>query len=120
MSANDSVTTHSSRGLYNTGCKSLDSGELSIRRGDRAAEGAALEMLCGGNSTKGSNPFLSAAKISPRTLLILKEVTRTATFQHTGCENICEKPEHFLPEKVSPSCPAKNHLAGHTGRTDSG
>ena len=30
------------------------------RRGDRAAEGAALEMLCGGNSTAGSNPALSA------------------------------------------------------------
>ena len=28
-------------------------------RGDRAAEGAALEMLCGSNLTKGSNPFLS-------------------------------------------------------------
>jgi hypothetical protein len=30
------------------------------RRGGRAAEGAALEMLYGGNSIKGSNPFLSA------------------------------------------------------------
>jgi hypothetical protein len=31
-----------------------------IRRGDRAAEGAALEMLCGGDLTAGSNPALSA------------------------------------------------------------
>src|SRR5262245_58314455 len=32
----------------------------STRRGDRAADCAALEMLCGGNSTGGSNPPLSA------------------------------------------------------------
>ena len=29
-------------------------------RGDRAAEGAALEMLCMRNRTEGSNPSLSA------------------------------------------------------------
>ena len=34
------------------------------RRGDRVAEGAALEMLCAGNPrTAGSNPALSAKKL---------------------------------------------------------
>ena len=32
----------------------------AVRRGDRVAEGAALEMLCAGNCTAGSNPALSA------------------------------------------------------------
>jgi hypothetical protein len=31
-----------------------------LRRGARVVELAALEMLCGGNSTVGSNPTLSA------------------------------------------------------------
>ncbi len=34
------------------------------RRGDRVAEGAALEMLCAGNPrTAGSNPALSAKEL---------------------------------------------------------
>ena len=36
-----------------------------IRRGDRAAEGAALEMPCTGNRAAGSNPALSAKSSSP-------------------------------------------------------
>src|SRR5262245_14121189 len=43
------------------------------RRGDRAAEGAALEMLCGGNLTAGSNPALSA-------------------FNHPGCRRALNMP----------------------------
>ena len=31
-----------------------------VRRGDRVAEGARLEIVCRGNSTVGSNPTLSA------------------------------------------------------------
>ena len=35
----------------------------NLRRGDRVAEGARLESVCAvWNSTKGSNPFLSATK----------------------------------------------------------
>ncbi len=34
-------------------------GRNQARRGDRAAEGAALEMLCGRKFTAGSNPALS-------------------------------------------------------------
>ena len=33
---------------------------FSIRRGVRVVDGATLERLCGGNSTGGSNPPLSA------------------------------------------------------------
>jgi hypothetical protein len=32
-----------------------------MRRGVRVAEGARLESVCGGNSTAGSNPALSAS-----------------------------------------------------------
>ncbi len=35
------------------------------RRGVRVAEGARLESVCGGNSTAGSNPALSAIFQSP-------------------------------------------------------
>src|SRR5438552_2463798 len=56
--------------LYQAACrKSLAQKRLAIRRGDRAAEGAALEMLCGGNSTMGSNPILSAS-VEPRFVTI--------------------------------------------------
>ena len=33
-------------------------------RGDRAAEGARLEIVCPGNRTVGSNPTLSARRLS--------------------------------------------------------
>lgn len=36
--------------------------KIKLRRGVRVADGAILERLCGGNSTKGSNPFLSCFK----------------------------------------------------------
>ena len=36
---------------------------VSIRRGDRVAEGARLEIVCRGNSTVGSNPTLSAISL---------------------------------------------------------
>lgn len=39
--------------------KRLSNNDLHSRRGDRAAEGAALEMLCGRKFTAGSNPALS-------------------------------------------------------------
>ena len=35
------------------------------RRGDRVADCAALEMLCTGNGTEGSNPSLSAIGVQP-------------------------------------------------------
>ena len=35
----------------------------TLRRGDRVADCAALEMLCTGNSTAGSNPALSAITV---------------------------------------------------------
>ena len=38
-------------------------GNFLGRRGDRVADCAALEMLCGGNSTAGSNPALSAKRM---------------------------------------------------------
>jgi hypothetical protein len=41
-------------------CRKLQkSTALEFRRGGRAAEGAALEMLCGRKFTAGSNPALS-------------------------------------------------------------
>ena len=39
---------------------------FSIRRGVRVVDGATLERLCGGNSTGGSNPPLSATKATLR------------------------------------------------------
>jgi hypothetical protein len=39
---------------------SNSSPSIYYRRGDRVAECAALEMLCTGNGTEGSNPSLSA------------------------------------------------------------
>jgi hypothetical protein len=39
-----------------------------FRRGDRVAEGAALEMLCGRKFTAGSNPALSVGSCLKRTM----------------------------------------------------
>ena len=40
---------------------------VAVRRGDRAVEGARLEIVCARKGTGGSNPFLSAGSIgSPR------------------------------------------------------
>ena len=44
-------------------CKRRNYKRLQKRRGDREAEGAALEMPCTGNCTEGSNPSLSAPDI---------------------------------------------------------
>jgi hypothetical protein len=41
------------------------SSPAGIRRGVRAVEGARLESVCGGNSTPGSNPGLSATLPAP-------------------------------------------------------
>ena len=42
---------------------SNSSPSIYYRRGDRVAECAALEMLCTGNGTEGSNPSLSAISL---------------------------------------------------------
>ena len=61
MKASDSK---SDRGVSPSGVQILSPPpNFTIRRGDRAAEGAALEMPCTGNRAAGSNPALSANNI---------------------------------------------------------
>ena len=50
----------------------------SIRRGGRVVEGGSLENCCGGNSTPGSNPGLSAMLKKRAKLKVLKH-TETKT-----------------------------------------
>ena len=47
---------------FNFTIKSEIRNPISLGRGARVAELAALEMLCTGNRTVGSNPTLSASK----------------------------------------------------------